>query len=96
MAICMTSYAQDKKAEPFVVYTMNTDTKDIRYDVYRDCNDAASVANELIKDGRYVKSIANTEFGLVVLHCANKANVEQKYATVELSDLKSVANKFFK
>jgi hypothetical protein len=96
MAICMTSYAQDKKAEPFVVYTMNTDTEDIRYDVYRDYSDAASVVNGLINDGRYVKSIANTEFGLIVLHCANTANVEQKYATVELADLKSVANKFFK
>jgi hypothetical protein len=95
MAVCMTSYAQDKKAEPYVVYTMSTDTKDIRYDVYRNCNDAASVVNELIKDGRYVKSIANTEFGLIVLHCANTAKVEQKYATVELSELKSVATKFF-
>jgi hypothetical protein len=96
MAICMTSYAQDKKAEPFVVYTMNTDTEDIRYDVYRDCYDAASVVNGLINDGRYVKSIANTEFGLMVLHCASTANVEQKYATVELSDLKEVAGRFFK
>jgi hypothetical protein len=96
MAVCMTSYAQDKKAEPFVVYTMSTDTKDIRYDVYRNCNDAASVVNELIKDGRYVKSIANTEFGLIVLHCANTADIEQRYADVELKDLKSVANNFFK
>jgi hypothetical protein len=96
MAVCMTSYAQDKKTEPFVVYTMSTDTKDIRYDVYRNCNDAASVVNELIKDGRYVKSIVNTEFGLIVLHCSNTANMEQKYATVELADLKNVANKFFK
>jgi hypothetical protein len=75
---------------------MSTDTEDIKYDVYRDCSDVASVVNGLIKDGRYVKSIANTEFGLIVLHCSNTANMEQKYATVELADLKSVANKFFK
>jgi hypothetical protein len=78
---------------------MNTDEVDLKHDVYRDCNNGLQIkpiVNDLIKNGRYIKSIVNTKFGVIVLHESNANNVEQIYANIELNKLKAECNKYFK
>lgn len=98
--LCIISNAQEnKKKGTFVVYVMNTDDADIRYDVYRDCHNGTQIkpiVNDLIKNGRFIKSIVNTKFGVIVLHESNASNIEQIYVDVELNKLKAECNRCFK
>jgi hypothetical protein len=98
--LCTLCNAQENKKDgAFVVYTMNTDEVDLKHDIYRDCPNASQIepiVNNLIKTGRYIKSIVNTKFGVIVLHESNTNNVEQIYVNVELNKLKAECNRYFK
>lgn len=87
--------AQERKDGYVVVNLSKSVPLDVKCDVYKG-ETPESMINELINKGRYILSIADTNYGTLILHEKNKDSIEQLFYSVPLYMIKNKMKEMFK
>lgn len=91
-------YAQDNEYDDDIVVLslVESDGADVICNVLSNPENLQDAINGLMKDGRYIKSIVKTRFGILIVHKPNIKNIPQIYTIVPSYEIEKKSKKYFK
>ena len=102
--ICFLSYsnAQNKDYDSYdddiiVVSLVEADGADVKCSLFtNNSKQPQDAIDALIKEGRYIKSVTNTRFGVLVVHEPNTKNIPQHFTVIPSYKIKKEIKNYFK
>lgn len=91
-------YAQDNEYDDDIVVLslVESDGADVICNLLKDSEHLQDAINALMKEGRYIKSIVNTRFGILAVHEPNTKNLPQLFSIIPSYEFEKKIKKHFK